>query len=327
MSVDGGKITLRFEVDIEDLRRQISAAGIEINKFKQTAEGAGPGLSKLENSTKDLGESATSTAVKFQTLTQGTINLVTSFTQAHTSIGNLARAKTGLQAAAVSVNRAEDALARTQYNLNRALNASTKDYEKIRLLQGRLETQTDALTVAQQRLKNDTDKVRDTYVLFGLNLLNVGFSGIQTAKSMIDLARTMKGVNVTLAITNTLTSKYVLGVLAVIAGLQLLGGLLDAAGVSWGKQIQPLTQITNLMNEFNSATDITIKNYTKGVGDMGDALGDFGRTEEFHLNNSNVRFSKWAIDRLGIISEVKHQQDLLAAAQEQLVGGNFHHPR
>src|SRR3972149_10661203 len=149
---------------------------------------------KASGAIEKTGTSAITAAVKFQTLAQGGLNLVTSFTQAYTSMSNLQRVQTSLQASAVSLERAEDQLARKKFKLNQEMQKEVPNLQKIVLLTNEIATAEDDLSVKTQALKDAQDRVNDTYVLFGLNLTNVAFSGVINVKMMIDLARTTTGV-------------------------------------------------------------------------------------------------------------------------------------
>src|SRR3989304_744321 len=206
MSVDGGKVTLRFEVDLSAFTGGVDTVVNKLKEIDPAAKLAGGAIEKT-------GTSAITAAVKFQTLAQGGLNLVTSFTQAYTSASNLQRVQTSLAASAVSLERAEDQLARKRFKLNQELEKSNTNYAKVELLTNEIATAEEDLIVKTQALKDAQDRVNDTYVLFALNLTNVAFSGVITAKMMIDLARTTTGVT---AATGALTTAQNLNTVATL---------------------------------------------------------------------------------------------------------------
>ena len=182
MSANAGKLTLKFEVDIADLE-------VKISKAKNAISGLGPALNSTNASLQQTSQNTVTAAVRFQTLTQGALNLTTSFAQTATSFSNIQRAQTGVAASTVALQRAEDLLEKKMLRLNDERNKSVKNLDKITLLTNELSTAEQDLAVKRQKLIDATDQANDTNILFGINLLNVGFSAIQTGKSMIDMAR------------------------------------------------------------------------------------------------------------------------------------------
>ena len=182
MSANAGKLTLKFEVDIADLE-------VKISKAKNAISGLGPALNSTNASLQQTSQNTVTAAVRFQTLTQGALNLTTSFAQTATSFSNIQRAQTGVAASTVALQRAEDLLEKKMLRLNDERNKSVKNLDKIALLTNELSTAEQDLAVKRQKLIDATDQANDTNILFGINLLNVGFSAIQTGKSMLDMAK------------------------------------------------------------------------------------------------------------------------------------------
>ena len=266
--VDAGKITLRVEVDAKEFERFMQSSPKNMNNFKKSVDAA-------EVGTKKLGDTATTTAVRFQTLTQGTINLVTSFTQAYTSISNLQKAKTSLQAAAVGVERAIDLQKRKQFMLNEEMAKAAPNLKKVELLTNELATAHDDLAVKQQRVKDQADQVNDTYILFGLNIANVGFSAVQTGVSMIKMAEGVKIATVASKVFNLTTAKWTLVAIAAIAAWEGIAYAVGHFNKELGESISIFKNVTRLMDEFTGASDITLDNYNSKISGVTTSTTDF----------------------------------------------------
>ncbi len=266
--VDGGKITLRIEVDAKEFKRLMKGSTQDLTKFKHQVDNTTPSMNKL-------GDTATTTAVRFQTLTQGTINLVTSFTQAYTSISNLQKAKTSLQAAAVGVERAIDLQRRKQFMLNEEMAKAAPNMKKVELLTNELATAHDDLAVKQQRVKDQADQVNDTYILFALNIANVGFSAVQTGVSMIKMTQGIKLATVASTAFNVVTSKYTLIALGAIAVWEGLSQVIKIFNKDLGESISIISNVTKLMDEFTGASDITLDHYDSKIGGVTQSTRDF----------------------------------------------------
>jgi len=266
--VDGGKITLRIEVDAKEFKRLMKGSTQDLTKFKQQVDNTTPAMNKL-------GDTATTTAVRFQTLTQGTINLVTSFTQAYTSISNLQKAKTSLQASAVGVERAIDLQRRKQFMLNEEMKKAAPNMKKVELLTNELATAHDDLAVKQQRVKDQADQVNDTYILFGLNIANVGFSAVQTGASMIQMTKGIKLATVASTAFNVVTSKYTLIALGAIVVWEGLAQVIKIFNKDLGESISIISNVTKLMDEFTGASDITLDHYDSKIGGVTQSTTDF----------------------------------------------------
>ena len=266
--VDGGKITLRIEVDAKEFKRLMKGSTQDLTKFKSQVESTTPSMNKL-------GETATTTAVRFQTLTQGTINLVTSFTQAYTSISNLQKAKTSLQAAAVGVERAIDLQRRKQFMLNEEMAKAQPNMKKVELLTNELATAHDDLAVKQQRVKDQADQVNDTYILFGLNIANVGFSAVQTGVSMIKMTQGIKLADGAAKIFNVTTGKYTLIALAAIAAWEGLAFAIGTFNKELGDSLSIFKNVQRIMEEFTGASDITLDNYDEKISGVSTSTRDF----------------------------------------------------
>jgi hypothetical protein len=266
--VDGGKITLRIEVDAKEFKRLMKGSTQDLTKFKQQVDNTTPSMNKL-------GDTATTTAVRFQTLTQGTINLVTSFTQAYTSISNLQKAKTSLQAAAVGVERAIDLQRRKQFMLNEEMAKAQPNMKKVELLTNELATAHDDLAVKQQRVKDQADQVNDTYILFGLNIANVGFSAVQTGASMIQMTKGIKLADGAAKIFNVTTGKYTLIALAAIAAWEGLAFAISTFNKELGDSLSIFKNVQRIMEEFTGASDITLDNYDEKISGVSTSTRDF----------------------------------------------------
>ena len=266
--VDGGKITLRIEVDAKEFQRLLKGSTQDLSKFKNQVESTTPSMNKL-------GETATTTAVRFQTLTQGTINLVTSFTQAYTSISNLQKAKTSLQAAAVGVERAIDLQRRKQFMLNEEMAKAQPNMKKVELLTNELATAHDDLAVKQQRVKDQADQVNDTYILFGLNIANVGFSAVQTGVSMVKMTQGIKIADAAAKVFNATTGKYTLIALAAIAAWEGLAFAIGTFNKELGDSLSIFKNVQRLMEEFSGASEITLDNYDEKISGVSTSTRDF----------------------------------------------------
>ena len=266
--VDAGKITLRIEVDARDFQRLLKGSTKDLTKFKQEVENTTPSM-------KELGDSATTTAVRFQTLTQGTINLVTSFTQAYTSISNLQKAKTSLQAAAVGVERAIDLQRRKQFMLNEEMAKAAPNMKKVELLTNELATAHDDLAVKQQRVKDQADQVNDTYILFALNIANVGFSAVQTGVSMVKMAKGVSVADAASKIFNKTTGKWTLIALAALAAWEGLSYAIGSFNKELGESMSILNNVSKLMDQFTGAADITLDHYEDKISGVNTSTRDF----------------------------------------------------
>jgi len=182
MSATGGKITLRFEVDIAQLEQKIAKVQQNLDKVQTSGD-------KVNQSLEKTSQASVTSAVRFQTLSQGAINLTTSFAQTYTSLSNIQRAQTTVAAATVSLERAEDLLQRKTVQLNEERRKAVPNMDKIRLLTNEISTAERDLGVKRQKLTDATNQANDTNILFAVNLLNVSFAAIQTGKSMIDMAK------------------------------------------------------------------------------------------------------------------------------------------
>jgi hypothetical protein len=292
--VEAGRITLRVEIDAKQFEAIIKKLKLDMKDFKTQVDNTTPGIEKL-------GDTATTTAVRFQTLTQGTINLVTSFTQAYTSISNLQRAKTSLQAAAVGVERAIDLQRRKQFQLNEELAKAAPNYQKVELLTRELETAHDDLAVKQQRVKDQTDAVSDTYVLFALNIANVGFSAIQTGASMIKMA---EGTRVAAAASKLLeasTRKWTFVALGLVAAYEILVQIIGQSNQEFKQHYSIIENINRLMGEWSRSTDITLDNYESKINSardstlsMGSAWSDMTGQIKSEINIQKNSADEWA---------------------------------
>ena len=266
--VDGGKITLRVEVDAKEFENFMKKSPKDMTQFERSVKGA-------QVQTEKLGETATTTAVRFQTLTQGTINLVTSFTQAYTSISNLQKAKTSLQAAAVGVERAIDLQRRKQFMLNEEMAKAQPNMKKVELLTNELATAHDDLAVKQQRVKDQADQVNDTYILFGLNIANVGFSAVQTGVSMVKMTQGIKIADAAAKVFNATTGKYTLIALAAIAAWEGLAFAIGTFNKELGDSLSIFKNVQRLMEEFTGASEITLDHYDEKISGVSTSTRDF----------------------------------------------------
>jgi len=266
--VDAGKITLRIEVDAKEFQRLMKGSTKDLTKFKQEVD-------KTEPSMKKLGDSATTTAVRFQTLTQGTINLVTSFTQAYTSISNLQKAKTSLQAAAVGVERAIDLQRRKQFMLNEEMAKAAPNMKKVELLTNELATAHDDLAVKQQRVKDQADQVNDTYVLFALNIANVGFSAVQTGVSMVKMAEGTRVAAAASKLLNISMGKWALIATAVIVAYEGVVQIIGQSNKEFKEHYSIIENINRLMGEWSTASDITLDHYDDKISGVSTSTREF----------------------------------------------------
>jgi len=252
--VEAGKITLRIEIDQADFINKVGQIKGKLGELDIAALKTGQAVEKM-------GKETITNAVRFQTLSQGAINLTTSLTQTYTSVSNLQRAKTSLAASAVGVERALDLQARKQFQLREEQKKAIPNLGKITLLTNELATAHDDLSVKQQRVKDQTDAVNDTYVLFALNLATVGFSAIQTIKTMKDMTQGMKLASLQGSILNATMGKFALVAIAVIAAWEILVGHLKIFGEQASKDLT----LQGKMNEMFGASTITLDNYQKKI--------------------------------------------------------------
>ncbi len=314
--VDGGKITLRIEVDAKEFQRLMKGSTQDLSKFKSQVESTTPSMNKL-------GETATTTAVRFQTLTQGTINLVTSFTQAYTSISNLQKAKTSLQAAAVGVERAIDLQRRKQFMLNEEMAKAAPNMKKVELLTNELATAHDDLAVKQQRVKDQADQVNDTYILFALNIANVGFSAVQTGVSMAKMAQGVKLATVASTAFNAVTSKYTIIALTAIAAWEGLSQVIKIFNKDLGESMSIITNVTKLMDQFTGASDITLDHYDAKIGGVTQSTTEFENSWKSMTNTVKKETNEQ--NRLVFAWKQQYRQSLNDMKQ-QMAGMDIHIP-
>ena len=314
--VDAGKITLRIEVDAKEFQRLMKGSTKDLSKFKEEVD-------RTEPSMKKLGDSATTTAVRFQTLTQGTINLVTSFTQAYTSISNLQKAKTSLQAAAVGVERAIDLQRRKQFMLNEEMAKAAPNMKKVELLTNELATAHDDLAVKQQRVKDQADQVNDTYILFALNIANVGFSAVQTGVSMAKMAQGIKLATVASTAFNAVTSKYTIIALTAIAAWEGLSMVIRIFNKDLGESMSIISNVTNLMNQFTGASDITLDHYDSKISGVTQSTTEFENS--WKSMTSTVKKETNEQNKLVFAWKQQYRQHLNDMKQ-QMAGMDIHVP-
>ena len=314
--VDAGKITLRIEVDAKEFQRLMKGSTKDLAKFKNQVENTSPAM-------KELGDNATTTAVRFQTLTQGTINLVTSFTQAYTSISNLQKAKTSLQAAAVGVERAIDLQRRKQFMLNEEMAKAAPNMKKVELLTNELATAHDDLAVKQQRVKDQADQVNDTYILFALNIANVGFSAVQTGVSMAKMAQGVKLATVASTAFNVATSKWTLIALSAIAAWEGLSMVIRIFNKDLGESMSIISNVTNLMNQFTGASDITLDHYDSKISGVTQSTTEFENS--WKSMTSTVKKETNEQNKLVFAWKQQYRQHLNDMKQ-QMAGMDIHVP-
>jgi hypothetical protein len=265
MVVAGGKITLRVEADIAQLKTQLQAAGYEVRKLEGDAK-------KASNTIKNSGKDAAAAAVNFQTLTQGAINLTTAFVQTETTISNLSKAKTSLKAAMVGVERAEDLLARKQKQLNDEMKKPIKDMEKIALLNREIATGYQDLEVKGDRVRDQQDQLNDTYKLFALNLLNVSFSAIQTGKVLFDMAKEAKLAGRAVSFLGTKMGKVTIIALAAVVAWETLVGHFKIFGEEASKTMTISGQLSKI---FDDMTNVSLKRMDEQTQQLTEHQNDF----------------------------------------------------
>ena len=277
MSATGGKITLRFEVDIAQLEQKIAKVQQNLDKVQTSGD-------KVSQSLEKTSQASVTSAVRFQTLSQGAINLTTSFAQTYTSLSNIQRAQTTVAAATVSLERAEDLLQRKQVQLNDERRKALPNMDKIRLLTNEISTAERDLGVKRQKLTDATNQANDTNILFGINLLNVSFAALQTGKSMIDMAKAstvasvgvsgvskaVKGLRTALTFLQTHPVFLVVtaGILAWELGLSKL--IKQVYGVDYS--IQGLTESALGLDQMKDATEILGTEF-ENTGSQIDSMG------------------------------------------------------
>lgn len=300
------KITFRVEFDLSKFNN-------DVGQIKKALGSLGAESVKLTTSLDDVEKKTISNAVRFQTLTQGAINLTTAFTQTATSVSNLQKAKTSLQAAAVGVERAFDLQRRKQFQLNQELAKAAPNYQKIELLTRELETAHDDLAVKQQRVKDATDQVSDTYVLFAINIANVSFSAIQTGVSMIQMAKGMKTAEIAGKLLNGTMGKWALIATAIIVAYE---GIVQAIGVSnkaFKEQFSIIENINRIMGEWGSATDITLDNYESKINSVNNSTAEFENqwksmtsTVSKETNEQNRLVLAWKTNYQKALNDIKY---------------------
>lgn len=276
--VEGGKVTLRFEIDNEQFKRVMQEINKDLDKFKQKATEAGTGAEKLGTNVKKAGEQSASAAVNFQTMTQGAINLTTAFAQSYASISNIQRAHTSLAQATVSLDRAEDQLHRKQFKLNQEMAKAVPNMERVALLQNEIATAMDDYAVKQQKVKDTQDQLNDTQMLFAVNLVNVGFSAIQTAISMKNLAMEMKAAGVASTVFNASMGKIALIATAVILAMEGVVAVAKAMNLEWADQIPSISNLGKQLNSTFTSSDEILKNSKKNVEEYGESWKDLSKT-------------------------------------------------
>jgi len=307
--VEAGKITLRIEVDLAKFNGDMRQVEARLNSVSGVAVKTGESMEKL-------GESTITNAVRFQTMTQGAINLTTAFTQTYTSISNLQRAKTSLQAAAVGVERALDLQARKQFQLSEEQKKAIPNIGKMKLLTNELATAHDDLSVKQQRVKDQADAVNDTYVLFALNIANVGFSAIQTGLSMAKMASGFKLAAVGGALLNVAMSKWTFIALAAIAAWEGLSYVIGIFNKDVGDTMSITKNVMKIMKEFEGNSSITLDNYEKKIGNATSATSGFEESWSSMTNTVKKNTSEqkrivllWEKEMAKSVNNVKYNLD------------------
>jgi hypothetical protein len=293
--VDGGKITLRFEVDGEQFKRVMQEINKEVDKFKDKATGASTSADNLGKGVKSAGEQSASAAINFQTMTQGAINLTTAFAQTYTSVSNIQRAHTSLAQSVVSLERAEDLLQRKQFKLNQEMSKAVPNMEKVQLLQNEISTSMDDYAVKQQKVKDQQDALNDTQLLFAVNLVNVGFSAIQTGKSMIELGKSMNIAATASAIFNSTMGKVAIIATAVILAMEGITAIAKAMNVEWANQIPSLSNLGNMMSKTFTTSDQILANSKKNVEDYGSSWKDVTKKLGDEIKEQNRLVHDWEL--------------------------------
>jgi hypothetical protein len=159
--------------------------------------------------------------------------------------------------------------------LNEEMAKAQPNMKKVELLTNELATAHDDLAVKQQRVKDQADQVNDTYILFGLNIANVGFSAVQTGVSMIKMTQGIKLADGAAKIFNVTTGKYTLIALAAIAAWEGLAFAIGTFNKELGDSLSIFKNVQRIMEEFTGASDITLDNYDEKISGVSTSTRDF----------------------------------------------------
>lgn len=301
--VEGGKVTLRFEVDAQQFNRILDEVNRKLAKTKESVTGTSATVTNLGDSVEKTGKQTVTAAVQFQTMTQGAINLTTAFAQTYASISNIQRAHTSLAQSVVSLERAEDLLARKQFKKNQELAKAIPDMAKVKLLTDEIATAMDDYQVKIQKVKDQQDALNDVQLLFAVNLVNVGFSAIQTAGSMKNLAGEMKLATVASTIFKSSMGKIAIIATAVILAMEGITAVAKAMNVEWANQIPSLSNLGAAINKTFTTSDDILKQSKKTIESYGDSWQDATKTLEKETDKQTQLVKDWQVAQRRAIAQ------------------------
>jgi hypothetical protein len=166
------------------------------------------------------------------------------------------------------------------------------DYQKIELLTRELETAHDDLAVKQLRVKDATEQVKDTYVLFALNIANVGFSAVQTGVSMVKMAEGTKVAAWAVKNLNFGMGKWALIATAIIVAYEGIVTVLSKSNKEMYEQWSIIGNINKLMREWGTSTDITLDNYNTKLEYGNTQTQEFSKSWESMTNTVKTEVNK-----------------------------------
>jgi hypothetical protein len=147
--------------------------------------------------------------------------------------------------------------------------------KKVELLTNELATAHDDLAVKQQRVKDQADQVNDTYVLFALNIANVGFSAVQTGVSMVKMAEGTKVAAAASRLLNMSMGKWALTATALIVAYEGIVQLIGQTNKEFKEHFSIIENVNRLMGEFATASDITLDNYHDKISGVSTSTTEF----------------------------------------------------
>ena len=174
-----GKL-MNFSTKVKGVKRDLDSASVAANRFGQASAQAG--------------QQSAAGAVGMQTMAQGALNVTTSIAQTYTSFTNLASAEHRVSLAEVGLARARDLLNNKSLRLAELTERGMGNSRKALLLNNEIITAEADLTAKKEKLRIETNKMSDVYILFAVNIMNVAVSLGTTIGGILVMKRATAGL-------------------------------------------------------------------------------------------------------------------------------------
>jgi len=205
-----GKL-MNFSTKVKGVKRDLDSASVAANRFGQASAQAG--------------QQSAAGAVGMQTMAQGALNVTTSIAQTYTSFTNLASAEHRVSLAEVGLARARDLLNNKTLRLQELTERGMGNSRKALLLNNEIITAEADITAKKEKLRIETSKMSDVYILFAVNIMNVAVSLGTTIGGLMVARRATQALRIEQGLTNvstvTLASTQKMHLIPSLAGMRL----------------------------------------------------------------------------------------------------------